>query len=196
MATRTQTPDPALRSRRPATRVDLLALARKRFMEGERLSVEDLAEELGISRATAYRWAGNAEDLAGEVIASLSEDTLHRALKEAKGKGADRIVDAMARGMRIIAGSSAYRAFLERDPQKALRIVASKEGPAQARTIALHQQLLEEEVAAGHLDLPVDTHTMAYALVRVVESFLYADAIAGEKPELGKAVEILKLMLH
>ena len=37
---------------------------------------------------------------------------------------------------------------------------------------------------------------MAYALVRVVESFLYADAIAGETPDIDKAVEILKLMLR
>jgi Tetracyclin repressor-like, C-terminal domain len=37
---------------------------------------------------------------------------------------------------------------------------------------------------------------MAYALVRIVESFLYADPIAGEKPDLKKAVEILKLMLR
>jgi hypothetical protein len=37
---------------------------------------------------------------------------------------------------------------------------------------------------------------MAYALVRLAESFLYADMISGEKPDLAKAVEILKLMLR
>jgi len=66
----------------------------------------------------------------------------------------------------------------------------------QSRTIALNQQLIEEEVRSGALSLPVDAHTMAYALVRIGESFLYADAIAGEKPDLDKAVEILKLMLR
>ena len=58
------------------------------------------------------------------------------------------------------------------------------------------QELLEEEVRRGALRLPVDAHTMAYALVRVVESFLYADAVAGEKLDLEKAVDILKLMLR
>ena len=57
----------------------------------------------------------------------------------------------------------------------------------QARTIALNEALLEEEVARGNLRLPVDAHTMAYALVRIVESFLYADMISGEKPDLAKA---------
>jgi len=98
--------------------------------------------------------------------------------------------------MRYIASSKAYQAFLERDPQRALRIVASKEGPVQARTIALHEGLLQEEIARGALRLRVDAHTMAYALVRVAESFLYADLIAGEKPDLAKAVEIMTLMLR
>jgi hypothetical protein len=102
----------------------------------------------------------------------------------------------MARGMRYIATSAAYHAFMQRDPQKALRIVASKNGPVQRRTIALHEELLEEEVRRGALRLPVDTHTMAYALVRIAESFLYADAISGDAADVEKAVGILKLMLR
>src|SRR5439155_629984 len=151
-----------------------VAAAGRRFLASERLSLEELAAELGISRATAYRWAGNVEQLAGEVIASIVEDTHRRTVREARGRGAERVVDSIARGMRYIAASTPYRAFLERDPQKALRIVASKEAPVQAHTIALNQQLLEEEIERGTLDLPVDAHTMAYALVRIAESFLYA----------------------
>jgi hypothetical protein len=175
---------------------DLLDRARRRFLRGERPSVEELANDLGISRATAYRWAGNGDEVVGRVIASLVEETFRRSLAEARGRGAARVIDMMARGMRTIASSKPYRAFLERDPQKALRIVASKEGPAQARNIALHQELLEEEVRKGHLRLSVDAHTMAYALVRIGETFLYADLIAGEEPDIEKAVEVLKLMLR
>ena len=188
-------PSPPARQPPPAAE-DLLALARRRFLRGERFGVEELAAELGVSRATAYRWAGNAEQLAGTVIASLAEDTFRRALREVRGRGAARVVGVMARGMRYIATSDAYRAFVARDPQRALRLVASKDGPVQQRKIALHQELLAEEIRRGALRLPVDTHTMAYALVRIVESFLYADAIAGEQPDLEKAVEILKLMLR
>src|SRR4029450_427380 len=180
----------------PPSRGHLCPPARPRFLRGERLGVEELAAELAVSRATAYRWAGNAEQLAGLVIASLAEATFRRALREARGRGAARVVDVMARGMRYVARSEAYRAFVERDPQKALRIVASKDGPVQQRTIALHEELLAEEVRRGALTLPVDAHTMAYALVRIVESFLYADAIAGETPDLEKAVDIVKLLLR
>jgi hypothetical protein len=66
----------------------------------------------------------------------------------------------------------------------------------QARVIALNEALLETEIARGHLRLPVDAHTMAYALVRIVEAFLYADMITGERPDLAKATQILALMLR
>jgi AcrR family transcriptional regulator len=174
---------------------DLLALARRRFLAQERISLEELAAELGISRATAYRWAGNAEQLAGQVIADIADQTFQRTVREGRGRGVARIVDITRRGLRYVAGSEPYRAFLARDPQKALRIVASKEGPVQARTIANHERMLREAVENGELSLPVDPHTMAYALVRVAESFLYADIIAGETPDLDKAVQIIELML-
>ncbi len=192
----TETSHPVKDDSAPVTRGDLVALARRRFLAGERVRLEELAEELGVSRATAYRWVGNAENLVGLVVAGLVDETYARTVREARGTGAARVIDATARGLHYIASNDAYRAFIERDPQKALRIVASKEGPVQARTIAHNEGLLREEVERGHLELPVDPHTMAYALVRVCESFLYADVIAGEKPDLEKAVEILKLMLR
>ncbi|HSW15410.1 MAG TPA: QsdR family transcriptional regulator, partial [Solimonas sp.] len=177
-----------------ATAADLITAARRRFLDGERCDIETLATELGVSRATAYRWAGNNEQLMGEVVASMTEATFRKAMRETRGSGATRVLAVMERGMRAIAGAAVYRNFLERDPQKALRIVASKDGPSQQRAIALHQELLEEEIDKGKLELDVDAHTMAYALVRIAESFLYADLIAGETPDVDKALSVLKLM--
>jgi len=185
----------AVREWRAPAREDLIEQAKDRFLRGERPDIAGLAEEIGVSRATAYRWAGNYEELIGEIIAIVAEENFRHAVSRARGTGADRVVDAMRRGMRAIVGSEPYRRFLEADPQRALRIAASKDGPSQGRMIELHQELLEEEIAAGNLRLPVDAHTMAYALVRLAESFMYADLIAGEKPDIDKAVEVMKLML-
>ncbi|MEX2555841.1 MAG: QsdR family transcriptional regulator [Actinomycetota bacterium] len=186
-----------VRTRSAPTPDDLLDLARRHFVRGERLDVAGLGEELGISRATAYRWAGNEEELTGRVIASLAEATFRRVVKEARGKGVDRVVDAERRGLRYMSTFPAYRAFLEReDALTSMRIVASKHGPVQALQIRLHEEWLRELVDRGEITLSVDPHTMAYALVRTAEAFLYADLIAGEEIDLDKAVAIMRLLLR
>jgi AcrR family transcriptional regulator len=175
---------------------DLLTLAKRRFMNGERLDINALAEALGVSRATAYRWAGNVDELTDRVIASLAADTFQHSFRNAKGEGTDRLIDAIRRGLRDISRGP-YRVWLSsEDPEKALRIVASKFGTAQGTTMRLWEQRLAEEVEAGRLHLPVDPHTMAYAIVRISESFLYADLIAGEEPDIDSCIAILKLLLR
>lgn len=185
-----------LEERSGPTPRDMLAAGRRCFMRGERLDINALAQELGISRATAYRWAGNLEELTGVVIASLAAGTFHRALREAEGEGIDRLIDASRRGLRYMS-SGPYRDWLSRqDPEKALRIVASKFGPVQATTVRLYEEVLVSEQERGNIKLPVSPHTMAYAMVRISESFLYADLIAGEEPDIDSCVEIFKLLLR
>lgn len=181
--------------RRVVTKDDFVALARRRFLKGHRLDVAGLAQELGVSRATAYRWAGNAEQLTGEVIRTMLEDTHELIKREAEGEGAARVVDLVMRGMRYMS-SGPYRRWIEReDPERALRLVASQHGPVQATTIRLLEEFLTEEVAKGSVRLHTDPHTTAYAIVRIVESFLYSDLIVGEEPDIEKAADILKLLV-
>ena len=170
--------------------------ARRRFLRGEKLQIDTLADALGTSRATAYRWAGgNVDELTGRVIAQLMTDTFERCKKEARGRGAKRIREIITRGTRYMATSKPYTGWVRtQDPQTALRIVASKHGPVQATTIRLFEQLVAEEIERGYRP-PVDAHTMAYAVVRLTEAFLYADIISGEEPDLDTAIEALKLLV-
>jgi AcrR family transcriptional regulator len=182
---------------RSATREDLVRLARRRFMRGERIDVQSLADELNVSRATAYRWAGNADRLVGTVIASLAEETFLLARREARGRGYARLVDLHRRGTRYMATSKPYRTWIaSEDPETVLRIVASKHHPAQATSMRLWEETLRDEAARGVISLPLDAHTMAYAVVRLGESFLYADLIAGEEPDVDSAVETFKLLVR
>jgi len=181
--------------RRVVTQNDFVALARRRFLKGDKLDVAGLAAELGVSRATAYRWAGNVEELTGQVIRTLMQDTFELTKREAKGKGAARVVDMLMRGMRYIA-SGPYRDWISReDPERALRLVASQFGPVQQSTIRLWEDFLTEEVEKGEVSLHTDPHTTAYAIVRISESFLYSDLIVGEEPDIEKALDILRLLV-
>ena len=176
--------------------IDLHSLARQWFIGAKRIELQKLARELGISRATAYRWAGSAEQLVGHVLASLVDDTFQQILRRTTSTGSQRVLEVLERGMDNARRFRPLRQFLAKDAQLGLKIVASNHSPVQERTIANLQQLLEEEVERGHMTLPVEPAVMAYALTRIVESFLYADLITGATPDLENASKILRLMLR
>ncbi len=169
--------------------IDMHSLARQWFIGQKPIELQKLAIELGISRATAYRWAGSAEQLVGQVLASLIDDTFQQILQRTTTTGSERVLEVLERGMHY-----AYR--FQPFAQLGLKVVASKHGPVQERTIANIRHLLEEEIEAGHIELPVEPAVMAYALTRIVESFLYADLITGATPDLDSASKILTLMLR
>ena len=51
------------------------------------------------------------------------------------------------------------------------------------------------EVTAGRLELRGDPDDYAYALVRVLESFVMTDLITGEKPQPKRAEHVMRLLL-
>jgi AcrR family transcriptional regulator len=178
------------------TPLDALRLARRRWLAGERLDMGGLAAELGISRATLYSWVGSRERLLGEVIWSFAEEGVRQAREAASGTGADYIVDVVERFNCLNASFEPLRRFIEQDPELALRILTSKRGPVQGRMTAVARELLAEQIEAGALTPALDVGTMAYLMVRVAESFLYSDVIAGSEPDVEKAVEVVRVLLH
>jgi tetracycline repressor-like protein len=61
--------------------------------------------------------------------------------------------------------------------------------------IAACRALLVEQIAAGRLTPAIDLDTLAYVIIRVAESFLYSDVITGNQPDVGKAVEVVRVLL-
>src|SRR5262249_34644564 len=178
------------------TPLDALALARKRWLAGERLDMGALAEELGISRATLYTWVGSKDRLLGEVLWSFAADGLEQVIAQAEGTGADYVVGVFERFSRMNASFEPLLRFVAREPELALRLITSKHGPVQARTIAARGELLTEQVQAGELELAFDADPLASLIIRVAESFIYSDVITGSEPDVDKAVEVVRVLLH
>src|SRR6266508_1429771 len=128
------------------TPLDALALARRTWLAGERLDMGGLARELGISRATLYSWVGSRERLLGEVIWSFAQEGLRQAREAAKGGGARYVLDVTQRFIHLNATFEPLRRFVAQDPQLALRVLASKDGPVQERMIAAARELVAEQV--------------------------------------------------
>jgi AcrR family transcriptional regulator len=178
------------------TPLDALRVARSKWLAGERLEMGALASELGVSRATLYSWVGSRERLIGEVIWSFAEEGLRQATGAARGEGAEYVIDVVERFAKLNASFEPLRRFIEQDPELALRILTSKKGPVQKRMIGAARDLMAEQVAAGKLTLPLDIDTLAYLLIRVNESFIYSDVIAGSDPDVDKAVAAVRLLLR
>jgi AcrR family transcriptional regulator len=179
---------------RAPTRVDLLALARRRFLKGQRLDMQAMGAELGVSRTTVYRWAGNHDQLLGEVWSRLAWETFQAAEHGVRHHGRARVLQVYANFLRLLATSEPLRIALRRDPHQFLRLV-TRPGPVNRTTTAMCEELLRRELERGALELQADVGALASAMVRIGEAALYADLLAGVDPDVERSVEILGLLL-
>lgn len=188
----------ALRSDAATSRpvpIDALNEARRLWLAGERIDMQALAEALGVSRATLYIWVGSREKLIGEVLWSFAEAGLRQAREGAYGSGAAYVLDVFRRFIHANAGFAPLRRFIEQDPELALRVLTSKSSPVQGRMIEAARALLAEQVEAGDFAPALPLDTLAYTVIRVAESFLYSDLIAGSEPDVERAVQVVRVLL-
>lgn len=163
-----------------------LQLARRTFMAGERIDVQQLAAALGVDRTTLFRWVGNRDQLLVAVLTSLADPTLRDAASAATGTGPERIAQAMRLFSEALIDAPYYRSFLRRETERALRLITTRASPLQQHVVGSVERLLEQERDRGHLDPAMESRDLAYLVVRIVESFVYADLITGEQPDAEK----------
>jgi AcrR family transcriptional regulator len=182
---------------RPAvTPLDALKAARRAWLKREPLDMGALAERLGTSRATLYRWVGDKDRLTSEVLWSLATDTLALAREQATSTGPDYVAEVLDWFMRAIAYHPSMRHFLERDPEYALRILTSHESTIRLRMTATVKAMLTEQVETGTLVPPLDLDSLSYVIVRIIESFMYSDLLEGADPDTSKATVVIRILLH
>ncbi len=155
-----------------------MALARARFLAGERIDVQAIARELGLARATMHRWFRTRELLLGEVLAELGEERLAVLRKRVGGQGARALLDSFDAFNRELATTEGLRTLVASEQDLALRVLTSSAAVVQPRMIAAVQRLVEAEQRAG-FQTALAPDLLAYAIVRLAEAFLYNDAVAG-----------------
>ena len=180
-----------------ASRTDVLAAATRRYRAGERIDVQAIAAECGVGRATVYRWFGSRIGLIGEVIVAELDALVAASRDSAIGTGAPALLDTFQRLNRTLATAPALRRFLEHERETGLRLLTSSAGPIQPRAVEAIAGLIEAEVRAGAWAPPIDAGTLAYAIVRLYEAFVYNDAAAGIRGDVERlgAVEAALLGL-
>lgn len=189
-------PVPALqRIHAPVAPADMFRAARRIFLAGEKLDMNQLALQLGIARATLYRWAGDRDRLLVDVIWAETLRTLERATARARGKGESRLVAIFGEQVELIATAAPLRSFLEHEGQAGYRLVTHPDG-VHGRLVQADIAVVRAEVDAGHYRPPADLETLVEAMVSVGEHFLYSGLIGGFHPQPDKARRSIALLLR
>ena len=176
--------------------VEIFNAALRTMLRCRRLDMGSLAAELHIGRATLYRRVGSRDRLLGQVLWFLTRREIAAAIVCSEElTGTERIVALVDAFMRRVHTRPPLRRLLEAEPEIALRILTSKHGPVQSGTAAVVRGLLSEEEARGALRLTIDIDTLAYVIVRIGETFLYSDVIAGHSADIGQATEVIARLL-
>jgi AcrR family transcriptional regulator len=173
---------------------EVLRLARRRLMAGERLEMSALAAELGVNRVTLYRWVGSRERLLVEVLWSMADEALGSLRSQVPPTPA-RAVEVVVGFIECVLANPGMRHLLAVDPELVMRLLTHRAAGFQPRLLQAIEDLLREETAAGRLDVPMDPHELAYVVVRVIESYTYLDVLLGEQPEARRAEAVLRLLL-
>ena len=182
---------------RPATasRGDVLALVADQYLAGERVDLTIVASQLGLGRATIYRWFGSRDAVLGEVIALEFEKLVQRKRSQVRRRGAAGLLDVFDGINRAMARSTAVRKFLDQERAAAMRLLTASNGPVQPRSVACMRELIEAEVSAGKYNPPADPEALAYAIVRLAEAFLFNDAVYGMRGDTERLREVQAALL-
>jgi AcrR family transcriptional regulator len=152
---------------RKVTPLDALALASAKWQKGERLDIGQLASELGVSRATLFRWVGSREQLYGEVLSQAYAARRAALFRRSSGTGLVRLVHVVRSNLSGLSEFGPLRAFIQQDPEYAIRVLTSNQSPIQARSIELEKAFLREIVKEAGLTPLLDLDTLAYVIVRI-----------------------------
>lgn len=171
--------------------------AREIFFTGRRIDMNSLAASLEIDRTSLFRWVGNRDALLSEVLWSLAVPTLQRAEHATAGlSGGERVAGILTRFVDDLITADYFREFLRREPARALRLLTTKESQIQRRYVATAEWLVARELGAAPLGGAISPVELAYLLVRLSESFTYADLISGDTPSAARAEVAFRLLLR
>ena len=183
----------------PSRAARIVAAAARRIQDGKRLDMQSLADELGISRVTLFRRVGSREALMSKALWMLTQCTLETAAAQWEAErpegelhtpGTGRYINAM------VAQSKGLRRLLEDEPALAIRVLTDPRGQVQAGIVAFIEELLRRDMEEFGLVPIIEPSALAYALLRLSESFLYADVLAARKPDVETANRLQQAIIE
>lgn len=198
-ATQSSRPPQASRGGRPAAASpqDVLREARRAFHAGVRVDARAIAEKLGISRTSIYRWYGARDGLMGAVLAAEfnylvdTSEASHRT-------GADRIRATVLAVCATMAQHAGFAAYLNDQKLEALRVITASDGRVQPASVERVRTLIERAIELDGYRPRLEPELLAYTLIRLVDGFVYTsydDARVALNTDLSQLDAVLTALL-
>ena len=175
-----------------------IELAARWIVRGRRLEMQGLADELGFSRVTLFRNIGTREELLGEALWLLTEQMLQLAARRWEAERREGELYSIGTGRNInmlVSRSLALHTLLGQEPALTIKVLTDPKGRVQTGVVAFVEATLRRDMA-DHGYVPIaDPTDLAFALVRLGESFLYADVLAARQPDADAANRIQQALI-
>lgn len=192
-------PRPARVGSAAAGRARAAELAARWVRAGRRLEMQGLADELGVSRVTLFRHVGGREELLSEALWLLTDRTMHLAASRWEAERPPGALYSVGTGRHmneLVSRSTGLRRLLVEEPALAVRVLTDPRGQVQTGVVAFVENLLRRDMAEHGFRPLVDPGDLAFALVRLGESFVYADVLAARPPDVETANRLQQALIE
>jgi AcrR family transcriptional regulator len=172
------------------------ARAREQFRAGVRLDMAALATQLGIARATLYRWTGDRDRLLADLCIVELDDLLRYLDSSTADSGAQRLERIAGAFLRALTDNAAFQRFLQHEGEHGFRLVTAANGRVRQHLVHAVADLIEREVSERDYRPPADPAVLADGIVAVGERFLYHSGDAAMNPDPATAQVVISLLLR
>lgn len=180
-----------------ATPAGAFARARECLRTGERIDMVHLAAELGIARATLYRWTGDRERLLADAVwAEAHAIAEHIYASTHRRNGLSRIRATCVAYLDYFGGNQGVNVFLEHERGSGLQLLTRVGGRFRPRLVAWTQDLIQREIDAGNYRTPADPALLADAIVTIGERFLHHGGDPDLVPDPASAGRMIDVLLR
>ncbi|WP_232050079.1 QsdR family transcriptional regulator [Actinoplanes sp. OR16] len=160
------------------------------FLRHGTVDMDGLAAAMCISRATLYRVTHGRDRLLGEVLWRLADRMLAEARRRRTQHGVDGAIEVTHRFAEELQASEPFRRFLAAEPDAAARILLTHAGGVTERVVVTQLEIFKE------VGLDRAGADVAYLYVRIIESALYAELVAGRPADLALAERAVRTLLR
>jgi AcrR family transcriptional regulator len=180
-----------------ATVATAFRVACRWFLEGRRLDISALADEVGVSRVTMHRWVGTRDDLLTEVMWHLTSRTIDHLQTDIDAEGiSPRTPDLLGRYVDAVSRTTGVQRLQREEPEAFVRLCTTGASTFQQRIVARVAELLAADRAAGHMTVDLEIEELAFATVRLLEAYAHAPSLTGKAADPVLATRVLRAFLR